>query len=283
MTDPVMEKVRGDGADINVAVWEGEGKTILCVHGITANCRSWDQMASTLTPRHKLIAMDLRGRGQSDKPPSGYSIDHHIRDITGLLDRMGLDKVVLMGHSLGAFISLAYGAECPERVDRIILVDGGGDLSEEQMNNVFEGIRPSLERLGVVYPSADEYLAKMKQAPYIQPWSPVWETYYRYEIMDVEGGISANIDPLHIQEEALNVRQLKTAELYPRVSANLLILRATDGLFTPDDILLPEDALEKMLREIPAARHVDVTGTNHYTIVFQPNEKRDQAIFTFLE
>ena len=283
MTEPIMKKVKGDGVDINLAVWEGTGKPILFIHGITANCRCWDVFASILSPTYQVMAMDLKGRGQSDKPPAGYSIDHHLKDINCLLDDLGLERAVIAGHSLGAFITLVFGAEYPERTDRIILVDGGGDLSEEQLNNVFEGIRPSLERLGQVFPSADAYVEAMKQAPYIQPWSPVIETYYRYEIMDTEGGVRTNINPLHIQEEAENVRKLEAASFYPKLSCKTLILRATRGLLSQDDILLPEDVAERMLREIPHARCVDVEGTNHYGIIFQPHEARDKAIQSFLE
>jgi hypothetical protein len=68
----------------------------------------------------------------------------------------------------------------------MILVDGGGDLSEEQLNKVFEGIRPALERLGRIYASVEDYITQMKQAPYMQPWNKGLETYYRYEIEGVE-------------------------------------------------------------------------------------------------
>ena len=63
MSKPTMIKAKGDGVKIQLAVWEGKGKRILSVHGITANCRFWDCLASALTPHHSLIAMDLRGRG----------------------------------------------------------------------------------------------------------------------------------------------------------------------------------------------------------------------------
>ena len=74
MTEPIMKKAKGDGIKIQLAVWEGKGKQILCIHGLTANSRFWDCLASALAPYHRVIAMDLRGRGLSDKPPKGYSI-----------------------------------------------------------------------------------------------------------------------------------------------------------------------------------------------------------------
>jgi pimeloyl-ACP methyl ester carboxylesterase len=283
MNVPVMKRVKGDGININLNVWEGGGKPLLCLHGITANSRCWDVLASILAPEYRVLAMDLRGRGQSDKPASGYSMEQHLRDINGLLDSLGLDRVVLMGHSLGAFISLVFGAKYPNRVEKIILVDGGGDLSEEQMNKVFEAIGPALARLGKIYPSAEDYLEIMKKAPYMQPWTPEIETYCRYEIEQTEGGVRTNIDPVHIQEESMNVRQLKVTEFYPQITCKVLILRATDGLVREDDILLPEDVLEKMMREIPDAEVVTVKGSNHYSIIFQPFAERDRAILEFLK
>ena len=277
-----MKKVKGDGVEINLAVWEGTGKAIICVHGITANCRSFDVMAKALTPIHQVIAMDLRGRGGSDKPSTGYSLDHHLRDIICVMDSLGLEKAVLMGHSLGAFISLAFGAQCPDRTDRIILVDGGGKLSQEQLDNVFEAIKPSLDRLGKVFPSVGAYIETMKSAPYIHPWSDVIEGYYRYEMEEVEGGVRCNIDPKHIQEEAKNIREVKFDTFYARVRCKVLILKATKGLFSLKDLLLPEPVVSQMIQEIPHANRFDVMGVNHYGIALQPNQDRDRAVLDFL-
>lgn len=283
MTEPIMKKVRGDGVQINVAIWAGSGKPILCIHGITANCRCWDALADVLAPEYHVFAVDLRGRGQSDKPSQGYSLEYHLRDFNNLLDDMGLDRAVIMGHSLGAFIGLAFAARFPDRTERLILVDGGGYLSPEQFEEVFNGIKPALDRLGQIFSSADAYLDKMKAAPYIQPWSEVIETYYRYELEKVDGGVRTNIDPGHIQEEAANVRQVDCAPFYPKIQARVLILRATNGLLSQKDLLLPEDVIDKMMHEIPDAQRFDVEGTNHYGIVFQPHDARDAAIRGFLK
>ena len=283
MTDPLMKKVNGDGVKINLATWEGKAGPLLCIHGITANCRCWDVLAASLTPDYRVIAMDLRGRGQSDKPSAGYSLDFHLRDIESVLDNLEIDRTVIMGHSLGAFIGLAFAARYPQRLDRLILVDGGGDLSAEQFDKVFEGIKPALNRLGQLFPSAEAYLDKMKQAPYIHPWTPAVETYYRYEIEEVEGGVRTNIDPAHIQEEADNIRKVDCAPFYPQLQCKVLILRAPNGLFSMDDLLLPESVINKMTAEIPDVRRFDVEGTNHYGIVMQQHKARDQAIREFLE
>jgi len=282
MPKPVMIKTKGAGVNIQLAVWEGKGKKVLCVHGLTANCRCWDLLASSLSPQHKVLAMDLRGRGLSDNPSSGYSVENHCRDILALMDNQNLERPVLMGHSLGAFISLVFAAKYPGRVDRLILVDGGGKLSDAQMAKVFAGIKPSLDRLGKIFPDFESYLALLKQAPFLQPWNSFFETYFRYEVEDVEGGVRSRVHPKHIEEEAGNLRKIDSSQFYNKVVAPTLILRATKGMLAEDDLVLPADVAEGMVREIPSAKKVEVEGSNHYSILFQPNKIRDQALLGFL-
>ncbi len=282
MTEPKRMKVKGDGIKIQLAVWEGKGKQILCIHGLTANCRFWDCLASALSPQHRVIAMDLRGRGLSDKPSKGYSIERHCKDVLALIDDLGLKRPVLMGHSLGAFISLVFSAKHPQRVDRLVLVDGGGKLTETQMAKVFAGIKPSLDRLGKTFPSFEDYISQMKQAPYLQPWNSYMETYFRYEVEKVKGGLRSRVHPKHIEEEAKNLGKVDSRKYYQKVTSPTLILRATKGMLFKDDFVLPENVAKRMLREMPNAKRFDVEGTNHYTILFEPNAVRDKAILQFL-
>ncbi|MDI6761419.1 MAG: alpha/beta hydrolase [Thermodesulfobacteriota bacterium] len=283
MPGPRMIKAKGDGIQIQLAVWEGKRKQILCIHGLTANFRFWDCLASALSPQHRVIAMDLRGRGLSDKPNTGYSIERHCKDILALMNDQGLERPVLMGHSLGAFISLVFAAQHPQRVDRLILVDGGGKLSKTQMAKVFTGIKPSLDRLGQVFPTFDAYVSLMKQAPFLQPWNSYMEAYFRYEVEEVEGGVRSRVHPEHIEEEATNLKKEDSTQFYSKVTCPTLILRATRGMLAEDDLVLPEDVANRMVKDIPHAELVELEGVNHYTILFQPNEARNRAILQFLK
>jgi pimeloyl-ACP methyl ester carboxylesterase len=283
MNEWIMKRLMGDGVEIQLAVREGRGKHVLCVHGLTANCRCWDVTASDLAPAHSVLAMDLRGRGLSDKPSTGYSLPYHMRDILCLLEDLGLRQAVLMGHSLGAFICLAFAAQYPDRAEKIILMDGGGELTQPQWDKVALAIKPSLDRLGQVFPSFAAYIANMKQAPFLQPWSQAIEDYFRYETEEVAGGVRSRIHPDHIREEVGNLRGEEPSRYYSKVRCPVLILRATDGILSQDDLVLPEAAAEKMVSEIPEARRADIQGTHHFSILLQPNAQRDQTILGFLE
>jgi pimeloyl-ACP methyl ester carboxylesterase len=283
MPRPSMIKAKGNGIKIQLAIWKGNGRPILCIHGLTANSRFWDCLASALSPRHKIIAMDLRGRGLSDKPPTGYSVNHHCKDVLALMDDLGLERPVLMGHSLGAFISLVFAARHPKRVDRLILVDGGGKLTEAQMAKVFAGIKPSLDRLGKIFPSFEDYVSQMKRAPFLQPWNSYMETYFHYEVEKVKGSFRSRVHPKHIEEEAQNLGKVDSTQFYRKVTSPTLILRATKGMLAKDDLVLPKEAADRMVREMPNSKCVALKGTNHYSILFQPNEKRNREILKFLE
>jgi pimeloyl-ACP methyl ester carboxylesterase len=283
MKGPKMTRVRGHGVELALAVWEGKGVPVLCVHGLTANCRSWDVIAERLAPRRRVMALDLRGRGLSDKPRAGYSVERHCEDIRAVLTHLDLPPVALMGHSLGAVIAVAFAARFPGRVDHVILVDGGGKLTREQTERVFAGIKPSLDRLGKVFPSFETYTAAMKQAPFLKPWNPALEAYFRYEVEGVKGGVRSRVHPAHIVEEAANLKKFDVGECYRKVCCPTLILRAPHGMLAANDILLPKSAVKKMVAEIPAAWLAEIKDANHYSIMFQPNKTRDRVIAAFLE
>jgi pimeloyl-ACP methyl ester carboxylesterase len=90
------------------------------------------------------------------------------------------------------------------------------------------------------------------------------------------------VRPEHIREEIENLKEIDAADFYTRIRCPVLILRATDGTLSPEDRVLPESAVQRMLKEIPDARCVPIDGTNHYSILFQPNPTRDDAVDNFL-
>src|ERR671915_1840087 len=132
----------------------GEGPDpIVCLHGITAQHRAFNAAARYLGPSRGLVGVDLRGRGDSDKPESGYGLEAHAADVIRVLDHLGLQNAVLSGHSMGGFVALKTALAFPDRVRALVLLDGGWprvevspeEMTEEQEREA-EAIREGLSR-----------------------------------------------------------------------------------------------------------------------------------------
>ena len=97
---------------------------VLAVHGVTATHLSWFAVAGS-APDLDIVAPDLRGRGGSRTLPGPAGMGQHADDLAALLDHLGIEKVVLAGHSMGAFVSVVMADRHPDRVERMLIVDGG--------------------------------------------------------------------------------------------------------------------------------------------------------------
>ena len=247
----------------------GEPPLVL-LHGLSANAHSFGGLiAAGLSPAFRVVAPDLRGRGDSDKPATGYGMADHAADVLGLLDALGLERVVLGGHSFGALLSIFMAANHPERVSRIVVID----VSLELQPQVREMLRPSLERLEQVLPSADEYLERIREAPYIQGfWNPELEAYYRAEIRESGDGTARAVTSASAIAQALDgVLAEPWTELARRVEQPVLLLSASEPYGPPGSppLILPAHA--RAAADIfPNARYVAVPG-NHLTVVFGAN------------
>ena len=98
---------------------------LLLVHGGLDHSRSWDHLAQALRADFHVVAPDLRGHGDSDwATGSSYSLADHVYDLTGLVKSAGFEKVTLVGHSMGGMVSLTYAGAFPEKVSRLVVLDG---------------------------------------------------------------------------------------------------------------------------------------------------------------
>lgn len=283
MTAPAMLRAPGHGATIQLAHWPGRGPTVLAVHGLTANCRCFDTYAAELAGPVNLFAVDLRGRGLSDHPPTGYSLANHAADLAAVITHLGLGPVTVMGHSLGSYITLALAAAHPELVERAILLDGGATLSPEQWARVGAGIAPSLERLGKRFPTRQAYLEAIKAGGFLGAWSQALEDYYLYDCVEDAGGFGSRVEAAHIAEERANLAKADINALYPGVRCPVLVLRANRGMLGGDEVMIPDEALPRLKANLPTARVVDLPDHQHFSIIFQPSPERARAILDFLE
>jgi len=276
-----MPRVPADGVSLAVHEWPGTGPAVVCIHGLTANHVCWRSMADILTPKHRLIGYDLRGRGDSDKPPAGYSLDQHCRDLLALLDNFGLKKAVLMGHSLGAHIALKFAVAHPQRVSKMVLVDGGIDVRAE----IIDSLGPAINRLGVEFPSLDAFLGIIRALPmFTGRWNDYLERYFRYDVETLpSGAVRSKVSKGAIAEELANLQRERLWVYHHQVKCPTLIFRAPDGLLTATDCLMTQDEAVAMSRAIPKSKLVVVPKRNHYTVLLGKNPRVKSALQAFLK
>jgi len=122
---PSPRKVVLHGHDLSY-VDNGSGPVVLFIHGILGSQRQWANLIDKLDDDHRLIVPDLFGHGESAKPLGDYSLSAHAATMRDLLDRLEIERVTLVGHSLGGGIAMQFFYLFPERVDRLVLISSGG-------------------------------------------------------------------------------------------------------------------------------------------------------------
>lgn len=115
-----------EGVSLHVVDRRGDAGDLLLVHGLASNLRLWDGVAEWLAERgHRVVAVDLRGHGQSDKPDDGYDMATVASDVATLIEGLGLDRPWTAGQSWGGNVVLELAWARPELVGGIACVDGG--------------------------------------------------------------------------------------------------------------------------------------------------------------
>ena len=123
---PQSRYFQSQGLKLHFTDWgNAQAPPLLLVHGGLDHSRSWDYLARALAADYHVVAPDLRGHGDSGWAfGSSYSLADHVYDLTGLVKAEGFDKVAIVGHSMGGMVSLTYAGAFPDRVSKLVVLDG---------------------------------------------------------------------------------------------------------------------------------------------------------------
>ena len=122
---PTSKRTTNTDISLRYLEWEGDGSPVLLLHGLTVCAEYWSPTAQLLAQGHRVISVDLRGHGHSDKPEMGYDYQTVAGDVEHLCQEIGLEGALLAGHSWGAGVALCLAASNPNIVSQLSLVDGG--------------------------------------------------------------------------------------------------------------------------------------------------------------
>jgi len=123
-----------DGVRVAVRDLGGRGRDLLLLHGLASSSHIFDLVAPRLADRFRVVAYDQRGHGESGKPSARYGFERVTADAIEVIDALGLERPIALGHSWGANVVLELGVRAPERVSGLILLDGGFSSLRERMD-----------------------------------------------------------------------------------------------------------------------------------------------------
>jgi lipase len=270
--------------EVELAIWRAGGgqNPLICLHGITAQHRAFSALARYLGEGRSLIGLDLRGRGDSDKPESGYGLAAHARDVIRVLDHLGLDAIVIVGHSMGGFVALKAALSFPERVRALVLLDGGWprvevspeEMSEEQEQEaaaIGKGLERAFRRLDMTFESPDAYLdfwfpdggLTMQDVP-----SDLAD-YYLYDLEEVEGGYQPKASSAAAREDSVKVSgSSPTADEMRNIGCPVALVRASEGFFPGSAPVISDETRDAMARVLDLRSDTLLEGATHYTMLW---------------
>ena len=159
-----------EGGTLGALSWTGllGAPTVVAVHDITSNAWAWDPLAHHLAGAADLVAVDLRGRGRSLDATGPYGIEQHAGDVASIVDQLG-GPVVLIGHSMGAFVVEMVAERRPDLVRDLVLIDGGTPLAPPSDGDTDAALDrmlgPDIERIRTIWPDRVSYHAMWAAHP----------------------------------------------------------------------------------------------------------------------
>jgi pimeloyl-ACP methyl ester carboxylesterase len=272
-TRPAQGRVSGDDIEMAFGYWPGRGAPLVALHGLTASYVSFTGVAECLAGRRPLFALDLRGRGDSDKPAGPFGMAQHASDVAAAMRAMDLGASVIVGHSMGAFVATALAAQYPELVSGLVLIDGGyapAISSPNSQQGLDAALALRISQLRQTYPSREVYRQFWRTQPHFPPedWNPWVEAFLDYEI----GGEPPELRPKAAEDavKADLLEGLQSEQIAARLRdlrVPVLMVRAPAGFVPGAPPLYPDAMIELMRKLVPAMEDQLITDTTHYTLI----------------
>lgn len=251
-----------------------EKPPLVLLHGFMAHAHIWDEFAVSAMANYHTIALDQRGHGESQwSEDSAYTIYDHFLDISGFVEKLGLESFILMGHSMGGRNGLFYAACSPQKISKLILVDsrpGNNPMGSE-------ALRRHLAALPLVASSLDE-VGRAIQSLYPSLPMEICRSMVQHGYKtDPEGKYIPKYDRcMSFDSERSGYAVENLWPLPKNINCPTLIVRGKGSPF-----LSLEDA-QKLARLIPQAEWREIPEATHLPMQENPSVFK-QMIFDFLK
>jgi pimeloyl-ACP methyl ester carboxylesterase len=283
--EPVSHRVPGsDGLTLHLLEWSAEGVPLLLLHGFGHEAHVWDDFAPLVAPHYRVLALDHRGHGDSERDPQGrYGWDALVADVESVTAHLGIGRLVIVGHSMGGRTAIRFAGRHPERMAGLVIVDVGPDLD---WRGVLK-IRDEASRTPESFASPREFESLLSTAlPMARPaalarlarhglrrrddgrFEPKLDPFFRQ-------GIRAASDPKQMVADA----EADAAEMWAalaRIPCPTLVVRGAAS-----DVLSPETA-DRMVDEVLPDGRLAVIPRAAHAVMLENPESFAEAVSAFV-
>ena len=221
---PEETYIEANGIRFHTIDWGGNSEWLVFLHGLASQAHMFDLLAPLLTDSFRVIAIDQRGHGLSDKPDSGYDFATVASDLDAILNALKIDRAVLVGHSWGGNVAVQYAVDHPDRVSGLILIDGGFLQIGDRLD--WPTVEKFLEPPDLIGTPVDEFRSGMKQWMG-SAWSPEAEaiTLQNFEVRE-NGTIAPRLRKANHMQVVRAIWEHRPSELWAHVQCSVIMIPA---------------------------------------------------------
>ncbi|MDP3387529.1 MAG: alpha/beta hydrolase [Eubacteriales bacterium] len=265
------------GKKVNIVEYHGEKGPIIAIHGLTGNSRNMELYADEFRGDYRFISVDVPGRGDSDDADDDTTFIKHAEIINALINDIGSSETILLGHSMGAYIS-ALAASQNRLVSKMILLDGGAKVRQRHNDMV----KPALGRISKTYDSKNAYIESVKSL-YKNlgiEWNEVIENSANHEVGHYGNYWKNKSDERKIILDWNSASLFDEKEVYSTIDCPILLIYSKGAIGPLGTLFLWEeyDDVFRYAKNITTT----VTNSNHYTIIFEKHQEIFDSIRQFL-
>ncbi|MHA1198640.1 MAG: alpha/beta fold hydrolase [Candidatus Heimdallarchaeaceae archaeon] len=287
----IDDYIEVNGIKLHYNEYPHDGETIILLHFGFSSLAMWNGVIPYLKDKYRLILVDYRGHGLSDKPKTDYNLDTMADDIVLLMDKMKIEKAHFVGSSLGAELSVSIAARYEDKVLSVVVEGsamnnaydpyGMSNPSEEEKKKEKEKMMERIRASQVFYDSPEEIMQKLKEA--YEPrgfWNEHVKAMAEYEIYETPDGKYTGTVPLWVSENYMNnYWTIRFEEYYKNIKAPVLFLPGEENW--KDEKF--KSALNHFQSLLSESKIIHIKGGMHaYVWLFYP-EECSKAVLEFLK
>ena len=233
---------------------------LIFLHGVTSHAHYWDRIAPYFAGDYAVYALDWRGHGDSDAAPEGYNqLDYYVSDLQRLVEALNPSRLALVGHSLGGYVALAYAAQNPSPLYKMVVADVKTSLTPEERAVMQKGAAKPQPRFKSLEELSQRFAATLPDST--APATLLSEIAVEGSRQNEDGTFSFKYD-----RRALDFPTPDPWRYAPQVNIPVLVLNGENSQ------MMPDEEAARLAAAMPQGRHQSIPNAGHHLFLDQPAE-----------